>query len=173
MFRKTGINPFNSIAKSNLNGFNEKVLIFCSLLISVIILNYVFLPNNYLYLIPINYFENELWQYIGMGLSAVGFFIATIAQVQMQNSWRIGVGESDNVELIKHGLFKYSRNPIYLGLMLAFIGLFFMTPNAVTLCFLLLMYSSLEIKIRIEENHLLNQIGEKYQSYQSKVRRWI
>lgn len=173
LYRQTGINTVKEKEKRNLEGFIEKVFIFCLLLLFVIGINFVFLENNYQYLIPIHYLETDLWRQIGMGLSFSGLTFTFISQLQMGTSWRLGHNKKEKTALIKTRLFRYSRNPIYLGLLIAFIGFFLMVPNAVSLCFLMMSYVSLEIKIRLEESYLIGEHGEDYRDYLNKVRRWL
>ena len=56
----------------------------------------------------------------------------SVAQYQMSNSWRIGIDENNKTELITKGLFSYSRNPIFLGMIISVAGIFFILPNALT-----------------------------------------
>jgi len=91
----------------------------------------------------------------------------------MGDSWRLGVNENEKTKLVKHGFFAYSRNPVYLGILISNIGFFMMMPNAVSLCFLTLNYVALNIKIRLEEFQLISKHQDEYESYFNKVRRWI
>ncbi len=173
LYKRTGINAIKNMKKTGLEGFIEQVFKVCFVMISVIVLNYVFIENNYPYLIPITYFETITLGYIGIILSFTGLFLAFMAQLQMGDSWRLGLNENETISLIKHGLFKYSRNPVYLGILVSNIGFFLLMPNAVSLCFLALSYVSIEVKIRLEENYLLNTKGLAYENYLNRVRRWI
>jgi protein-S-isoprenylcysteine O-methyltransferase Ste14 len=74
---------------------------------------------------------------------------------------------------VSKGIYAYSRNPIYLGYLIANIGFFMMMPNAINLSIFALSYVVLEVKIRLEKKYLLNKIGINYQSYLDKVRRWV
>ena len=94
-----------------------------------------------------------------------------IAQYQMQDSWRICIDAEKKTELITNGLFLYSRNPIFLGMILSLLGLFLVTPNSFTLLFLILGYVLIQIQIRLEEEFLVGQHGETYKIYKSQVRR--
>jgi protein-S-isoprenylcysteine O-methyltransferase Ste14 len=89
----------------------------------------------------------------------------------MKNSWRIGIDHDSKTELVTTGLFKYSRNPIFLGMLLSMVGLFFTTPNALTLIFLIVGYILIQIQIRLEEAYLEKDHGEVYKAYKKKVRR--
>ncbi|MPS73641.1 MAG: isoprenylcysteine carboxylmethyltransferase family protein [Chryseobacterium sp.] len=96
-----------------------------------------------------------------------------VAQNQMKNSWRIGIDNDMKTELVTSGLFSISRNPVFLGMIMSLLGLFFVTPNAFSLLFLILGYVLIQIQIRLEEEFLYRQHGEKYLDYLIKVRRLI
>ncbi len=66
----------------------------------------------------------------------------------MKNSWRIGIDTETKTDLITSGLFKFSRNPIFLGIILSLVGLFLTTPNALTVLFLILGYVLIQIQIQ-------------------------
>ena len=46
-----------------------------------------------------------------MILGIVGNIISAIAVVTMQDSWRAGIAEEDNREMVTSGIYKISRNP--------------------------------------------------------------
>lgn len=91
----------------------------------------------------------------------------------MRESWRIGIDEENKTELVTNGFFAISRNPIFLGRMIANIGLFLVLPNAFTLLIIALSTVSINTQIRLEEEFLEQEFGEQYQEYKTKVRRWI
>jgi protein-S-isoprenylcysteine O-methyltransferase Ste14 len=91
----------------------------------------------------------------------------------MKDSWRIGIDEENETDLITKGLFRYSRNPIFLGVILSNLGLFLIIPNMGTLLVLTLSYFSIQIQIRLEEDFLKKQFGTDYLIYCKSVRRWI
>ena len=91
----------------------------------------------------------------------------------MRESWRIGIDEENKTELITKGFFAISRNPIFLGIMIANIGLFLALPNAFTLLIISLSTVSINTQIRLEEAFLEREHGKEYNNYKQKVRRWI
>jgi protein-S-isoprenylcysteine O-methyltransferase Ste14 len=91
----------------------------------------------------------------------------------MANSWRIGIDEKNKTKLVTKGLFSISRNPIFLGIMIANIGLFFVIPNAFTLLIISLSTISINTQIRLEEEFLEQEFGNEYLVYTKKVRRWL
>ncbi|MEO0341603.1 MAG: isoprenylcysteine carboxylmethyltransferase family protein, partial [Bacteroidota bacterium] len=171
--KRTGINAVKNINKSGVAGFIEKVFKVCFVMIAVIALNYVFIEQNYSLLIPISYLETKMIGYIGIVLSFTGLLFGFIAQLQMGDAWRLGYNEKEQPSLVDKKLFAYSRNPIYLGIVVSNLGFFLMMPNALSLCFLVLSYVAISIKIRLEEGYLIQSIGQDYKDYLKRVRRWI
>ncbi|MFC4700814.1 methyltransferase family protein [Glaciecola siphonariae] len=64
-------------------------------------------------------------RYLAPAVSAKGIIIVLIAQIQMGRSWSIGVDHGEK-NLIKTGLYRYSRNPIYLGIFLNWISMLYL-----------------------------------------------
>ena len=120
---------------------------------------------------PITYLQTSTLQYTGTALCALSLTWTVVAQIQMGNSWRIGLDSTHRTELIKNGLFSVSRNPIFAGMILALLGLFMVIPNAITLLVLVCGYLLIQIQIRLEEEFLLQQHGEEYAAYKKKVNR--
>jgi protein-S-isoprenylcysteine O-methyltransferase Ste14 len=117
--------------------------------------------------------ENEVVQHVGGALVIVSFIWVIIAQNQMAKSWRIGINYNEKTELCTNGVFKVSRNPVFLGILISYIGTFLIIPNAITFTVLVLTFASLQFQIRLEEEYLLNSHGKEYQDYKNQVRRWI
>ncbi len=59
----------------------------------------------------------------------------------MGNSWRIGIDTEHRTELVQRGVFRISRNPIFVGMIVTLLGLFLTIPNVVTLITLLVASS--------------------------------
>ncbi len=119
------------------------------------------------------FLQNKYVFYSGIIIMLIALIWTIIAQNDMRNSWRIGIDHEIKTELITTGLFRYSRNPIFFGMILSLIGLFFTTPNVLTLLFLIVGYVLIEIQIRLEEEFLWKQHGEKYIEYKKTTRRLL
>ncbi len=76
--------------------------------------------------------------------------------------------------VVSSGVFRISRNPMYLGLLLLLIGAAFLGGSVAGLliCWLFVMYMN-TYQIRPEERHLEEKFGEDYLRYKSKVSRWL
>jgi protein-S-isoprenylcysteine O-methyltransferase Ste14 len=173
LWKKTGINPLTFKNGDDAHGFNGKVFSFISILELVVILVYAFVQEWQNYLLPFWYLENSILHKIGWGLLAISLIIVWIAQSQMANSWRIGIDTKNKTELITTGMFSFSRNPIFLGIMVANLGLFLVLPNAFTLLIIALSTVSINTQIRLEEEHLMETHKSIYAQYKNSVRRWL
>lgn len=173
LWKKTGVNPLTFNKADDAHGYNGKVFTFISLLEFVVVFIYAFKHDWYSYLLPFWYLEYETLRYIGWVLLIISLIWVWVAQSQMSNSWRIGIDENNKTELVTSGLFSVSRNPIFLGIMLANAGLLLVIPNAFTLLIVTLSTVSINTQVRLEEKILQKSHGEEYRGYLNKVRRWI
>jgi len=133
LWKRTGVNPLTFSKSDDAHGYNGKIFTFISLLEFVVVFIYAFKSDWYQYLLPFWYLEHSILQYIGWGLLLFSLIFVWVAQSQMANSWRIGIDEKNKTELITSGLYTFSRNPIFLGVMIANLGLLLIIPNAFTL----------------------------------------
>jgi protein-S-isoprenylcysteine O-methyltransferase Ste14 len=127
----------------------------------------------YKYLTPISWLERRWLQWVGVALLLTSLAWTVVAQAQMGESWRIGIDEGHRTPLVRKGVFGFSRNPIFLGMMLTLLGLFLVTPNAVTLLVLCLGVVLIQIQVRLEEEFLSGAHGDDYADYRRDVRRWL
>jgi protein-S-isoprenylcysteine O-methyltransferase Ste14 len=170
---KTGVNPLTFNKDDDAHGYNGKVFSFISVLELIVISIYAFSDNWRDFLLPLWYLEYPISQKIGCMMLLLSLVIVWVAQSQMADSWRIGIDEENKTELVTNGLFRYSRNPIFLGIMVANIGLFSVLPNAFTMLIVALSTISVNTQIRLEEEYLKKTHKNFYLDYSKKVRRWI
>jgi protein-S-isoprenylcysteine O-methyltransferase Ste14 len=76
--------------------------------------------------------------------------------------------------LVATGPYRFTRNPMYLGLTLCLIG-FALWLGTVTPAMLLPVFVALLTLgfVRPEERRLEQRFGESYRAYKARVRRWI
>ena len=76
--------------------------------------------------------------------------------------------------LVTSGLYRYSRNPMYLGLSLLLLGWGVYLANVLAFVFLPLFTLYLNrYQIEPEERALANRFGDTYKAYRARVRRWL
>ena len=77
-------------------------------------------------------------------------------------------------ELVTDGAYRYTRNPMYVGFTLVFIGAAFIRDSMWPLILLPLILGLLYLLvIRREEAYLADAFGEQYAAYCRQVRRWV
>ncbi|WP_291857049.1 isoprenylcysteine carboxylmethyltransferase family protein [Marinilabilia sp.] len=172
-YKRTGINPFRfNKEESAINyvGKAYKILAACAFVLIVI---NAFFPSVIQYLTPIEVLETEYLCWIGFGLLHLSFIVIFIAQRNMGNQWRIGIDDRNKTNLVTKGLFSWSRNPVFLGVILVFLGLFLIIPNVATAIILVSGYLIIQIQVRLEEEFLSTQLGKEYHQYKKNVKRWL
>jgi protein-S-isoprenylcysteine O-methyltransferase Ste14 len=118
--------------------------------------------------------EGEGASVLGVMLASMGIAITLIAQFAMGDAWRIGVDPSERTELVTHGPFSLVRNPIFVAMIPAFMGVALLAPNAVTIVGAILLMVALELQTRlIEEPYLFKVHGEPYAVYAARVGRFL
>ncbi len=77
-------------------------------------------------------------------------------------------------KLVTSGIFKYSRNPMYLGMILIIISttIFYLNYYSVITPFIFYFWIN-RFQIKREEIFLKEKFGKEYLLYKSKTRRWI
>lgn len=173
LWKNTGVNPITFNKADDAHGYNGKVFGIISIIELIILSIYAFIPSLHKYLLPFWYLEYKSLHYVGWGLLIISLVMVWLAQSNMRDSWRIGIDEENKTELITSGLFAFSRNPIFLGIIIANVGLFLVLPNAFTLLTIAISATSINTQIRLEEEFLIEGHGEQYTTYKRKVNRWL
>ena len=173
VWKRTGINPVTFKGTDSAHDYIGRVFKVLFAVIVIVVLLYSFWPNIYRLLAPIEWLEQFWIRWIGVTLLILSLAWTMVAQVQMGQSWRIGIDERHRTVLVTEGVFGLSRNPIFLGMTFTLTGLFFCIPNAFTLLTLVLGFVLIQIQVRLEEEFLGRVHGEDYEHYSRKVRRWL
>ena len=81
--------------------------------------------------------------------------------------------EETNI-LVTSGIFKYSRNPMYLGMLMIIIStsIFYLNIYSILTPFLFVFWIN-KFQIKREEVFLTEKFGKEYLSYKNKTRRWL
>jgi protein-S-isoprenylcysteine O-methyltransferase Ste14 len=173
VWRHTGINPYKLGSTDTAHDFIGRLFRLVMIVLLVVTIVYSLLPTLYEYFVPIPWLNHPLMSRMGLGLLIVALVWVITAQAQMGDSWRIGVDKEHSTTLVTGGLFRYSRNPIFLGMRIMLLGLLLVLPNAILLVIWVLGDVLMQIQVRLEEEHLTQLHGLTYQKYRQRVRRWI
>ena len=123
-----------------------------------------------LHLAPI--FQHTL---AGFVVFAMGFAVSASGRLAFAKAGTEVVPASKkNSALVISGPFKFTRNPMYLGILIAMIGLAMVIGSlsayaAVIVYFLFVNF----VSIPYEEEKMERQFGDAFRDYKSRVRRWI
>ncbi len=172
-WKRTGVNPFVFGTTDSAHDYLGKVYRLMILASCISIVCYSFFPDAYYYLSPIQYMEKDILPQLGLICIVSSFVITIIALYNMSDSWRIGIDYEEHNDLITSGIFKYSRNPVFLGINLVNIGTLLIIPNTLTILVFVTSFVVFEVQVRLEEEYLVNKHGEDYIIYKKRVRRWL
>ncbi|WP_246008645.1 methyltransferase family protein [Chryseobacterium lactis] len=131
------------------------------------------IPDQIRQSFTINFLDVPGLRYVGITLMILALIWTITAQLQMKDSWRIGIDHEMKTTLVTRGLFKFSRNPIFLGMTVSLLGFLLLFPTLIAFLFLLVASILMQIQIRLEEEYLLQQHGEIYEGYKKRVRRML
>ena len=106
---------------------------------------------------------------VASGLASMGLAIDWFRKTgQDPAPWK------ESPELIVEGIYKWTRNPMYLGMGLLQAGLGLLFGSAWPLVLVPVTWWVIyRIAIRHEEAYLAGRFGESYEEYRGSVRRWI
>lgn len=77
--------------------------------------------------------------------------------------------------LVTQGLYRFTRNPMYLGFVIAILGIAILYQGAIVAFVLAFLFFIVTDRwyIKFEERAMLSKFGEEYQNYCNNTRRWI
>lgn len=119
-------------------------------------------------------FSAPLW--LAVSLFVVGGIIGLVGLVQFYGkSTSINPHKPDNASsLVDSGIYRFSRNPMYVALLLILMsyGIYLGNIFAILILPFFVLYMNF-FQIIPEEKALQQKFGEEFEKYRSKVRRWI
>lgn len=123
---------------------------------------------------PLSQFAAPGWLgVLGVAAEAAGVTIFITAMIQMKSSWRVGIDKTTSTALITNGIYRYSRNPAFVGFNLMFTGLAFSYPGLLTVAVCLLNMLAIHQLIKQEELHLGTVFGGSYREYSGQTARYF
>lgn len=155
----------NNETKDNAGVKVPPPLIYLSALIAGLILNYFF---------PTAFLPVMVSRIVGILSVALAVFILAAAFVKFKRAETNLEPWKPTTAIVSDGVFRFSRNPIYLAFTLFYLGAAFLFGSlwmlALLVPVLLVMRYSV---IAREEKYLENKFGAEYSDYKKRVRRWI
>jgi len=112
--------------------------------------------------------------WLGSAVFAVGFALAIWAIVAIRKAGTRVETNKPTTTIVANGPYRFTRNPIYVGMLLGQAGLAVGFDSLWILATLVPFYLVIRYGvIAREEAYLERKFGELYVSYKSRVRRWL
>ena len=113
-------------------------------------------------------------QMIGFALTVTGFLLGVGAFIEFRKARTTLDPHGSSKQLVSSGIYRFTRNPIYLGFLLMVIGLPLNTGSYWGALIAPLYIASMnKLVIEHEEAYLEKKFAAIYTSYKSRVRRWL
>jgi protein-S-isoprenylcysteine O-methyltransferase Ste14 len=134
-------------------------------MIVMLILNFLF---------PIESIVPPLWNLLGLIFLAAGVMLNLVGDNAFKRARTAIKPFEESSALVTGGVYEISRNPMYLGMVLALLGIALLlrslSPFLVILPFAILIDRTF---IRAEEHMLANTFGASWKAYKANTRRWL
>ncbi|QTD37584.1 isoprenylcysteine carboxylmethyltransferase family protein [Polaribacter batillariae] len=116
----------------------------------------------------------KISHYLGMLIFTLGFFMMLICIRSFAIDGKGTLSPADPTKrLVIKGLYKFSRNPMYIGVLTILMGETIFFKSYQLLIYLLLIFIAFNIFIiLVEEPRLRRDFGKEYLDYCKKVERW-
>lgn len=116
------------------------------------------------------------WVRLGLGASLLGggFWLSFAAIGQQRRAGTNIETHRPTQTIVRDGLYARSRNPIYIGLVLIYLGVALLADSLWLLGLLAPLLVVMQVGvIAREEAYLERKFGDVYRSYRASVRRWL
>ena len=117
--------------------------------------------------------KNDVFFWICIALVSIGVMFFTLAILKLGTfSLRVGLAQ-ENTALRTTGVYRFSRNPMLLGLYLMALGSAIYVQNPINWMLVIIALTIHHKIIMAEEVFLENRFGDEWTEYRNKVRRYI
>lgn len=112
-------------------------------------------------------------RFTGFCTGMLGDLIFLPSVLCMKDSWRAGIPDKDHTELVTSGIYRFSRNPAFLGFDLMYIGMMLMYCNLLIVPLTVFAIVMLHLQILQEERYLEKAFGTAYREYKRHTFRYL
>ncbi len=110
---------------------------------------------------------------VGLALIVIGLTNNIIAQVTLWQNYSSTLVIKEYHQLITHGIYRFMRHPIYLGVIMASIGIAVYASSLYGLLTMLALIPVFLNRIRMEERMLTEEFGDAYRAYREATRKLV
>jgi protein-S-isoprenylcysteine O-methyltransferase Ste14 len=110
----------------------------------------------------------------GVILVALGLALGASAMISFRRARTSPIPIKPTTAIVETGLYRFTRNPMYLGLAVLYLGLALWVDSLWPLLLLpVALFAIQRFVIAREERYLEDKFGDEYRGYKTRVRRWI
>jgi protein-S-isoprenylcysteine O-methyltransferase Ste14 len=114
------------------------------------------------------------YKWIACASIAFGFAVMTWAWLQFRKSDTAVCPTSKSSLIVTNGVYKYSQNPMYLGMLLMLTGASFIMGTIPSMFAPIVFFIVIDrVFIPYEQKMLINDFGDVYSNYQTATGRWL
>ncbi len=118
---------------------------------------------------PLRHPQPRVGQRRGLALAACGLGATIYAQLDMGESWRVGIDTTETTALMRTGTFGVVRNPIFSAMVVFTSARRLLAPNPVAIAVFVIFVAAVEVSVRsAEEPYLLRIHGDDYRDYMAE-----
>ena len=119
-------------------------------------------------------FSTILTGYIPIIIQIIGFisFLTLGLILSFRTGHVIFQAENSN-KLITTGILSHTRHPLYLGVLIIYVGFIFLTMSLISIVGLIIAFLLYNYIASFEENELIEIFKEEYLDYKKRVPKWI
>lgn len=123
---------------------------------------------------PLPIFASMMPRLLGLPLVIAGLSIIATGRRLMESHGTNIRPTKPTTAIIQTGIYRYSRNPLYLSLTLTYCGLALLINTWWAFLFLPLVLLPMHFFVVLrEERYLENKFGDAYREYRARVRRYL
>ena len=115
----------------------------------------------------------QVVRWLGLVLYGLGFVLTSWARAALGRMYSGQVTIQKSHQLIKIGLYRYVRHPVYLGMLCSALGLSFLFRSWLGLAVMIPIVGGLLFRIRDEEAVLHKEFGSEWETYCQQSWRFI
>jgi protein-S-isoprenylcysteine O-methyltransferase Ste14 len=123
---------------------------------------------------PIHFLPNVWWRSLGGVFVVIGIGIVLVARSKMAKAETNIEPWKPTTAILSDGIYGVSRNPVYVAMIVVYLGVVFLFNSLTILLPLILVLLVMHYGVILrEERYLEEKFGKEYLSYKKKVRRWV
>jgi protein-S-isoprenylcysteine O-methyltransferase Ste14 len=130
--------------------------------------------DRYWHALPLSRFAGSALEPFGFAALVLGVVLAAWGMMTFRRAKTAIIPHQSASQLVTHGPYRFTRNPMYTGLTIAYLGGAALINSAWPIILLpIVLVILIKTVILREEMYLTDAFGAEYTGYAASVRRWL